>query len=73
VIPVKMSSSKDLEPGPPSLGDTTEAKGNVLQRIKDRIAKSDLANYTSLRPLLDPEWKRFLGNKKVDTCKFLTR
>lgn len=68
-----MSSSRDPETGPPSLGDTTEAKCDVFQRIKDRIAISYFANYTSLRILLDTEWKKFLDKKKVDKCKFLIR
>jgi hypothetical protein len=54
-----MDSSRDLEAGTLSL--------------KERIATSDFANYTSLRTLLDPEWKDFLKQKEVDKCKFLIR
>jgi hypothetical protein len=68
-----MSSSRDPETGPPSPEDTTEAECGVFQRIKNKIAISDFASYSSLRILLDTKWKDFLEQKKVNKYKFLIR
>jgi hypothetical protein len=68
-----MSSLRDPETGLTSRGDTTEAKCDVFQKIKKGIADSYFASYTSLRILLNTEWKDFLNQKYVDNGKFLTR
>lgn len=54
-----MCSLRDLEAG--------------IHSLKERITNSDFANYTSLRTLLDPEWRKFLEQKEADKCKFLIR
>lgn len=68
-----MGTSRSLETGLTSPGDTTEAKKNVFRRITDRLSRAYFASYTPFRARLDPQWKAFLGNKHVDNGKFLTQ